>query len=110
MEAHTGKTPGPQVKRAAKAADLLFALGMAPTGRFDLIQRRRSSLGKETVARKHHTHPGARHATSFGRDPIRLLFPFFASETSAAPERLAPQIPMPDSHYPEHGTKSVASR
>ena len=44
-----GKTPGPQVKRAAKAADLLFALGMAPTGRFDLVQRRRSSWGKEPL-------------------------------------------------------------
>lgn len=35
-----GKPPGPQVKRAAQAADLLFALGMAPAGRFDLVKRR----------------------------------------------------------------------
>jgi len=35
-----GKPPGPHVKQAAKAADLLFDLGMAPAGRFDLVKRR----------------------------------------------------------------------
>jgi hypothetical protein len=35
-----GKPPGPHVKQAAEAADLLFALGMAPAGRFDLVKRR----------------------------------------------------------------------
>ena len=36
-----GELPGSQVKQAARAADLLFALGMAPAGRFDLVERRR---------------------------------------------------------------------
>jgi hypothetical protein len=36
-----GKTLGPRFRRAAKAADLLFDLGMAPAGRFDLVTRRR---------------------------------------------------------------------
>ncbi len=43
-----GKPPGPQVRRATRAADLLFALGMAPAGRFDLVQRRRG-WGKEPL-------------------------------------------------------------
>ncbi len=37
-----GQPPGPQVRQAAQAAELLFALGMAPAGRFDLVERRRS--------------------------------------------------------------------
>jgi hypothetical protein len=36
-----GKPLGPRVRRAAKAADLLFDLGMAPAGRFDAVKRRR---------------------------------------------------------------------
>jgi hypothetical protein len=36
-----GELPGRQVKQAARAADLLFLLGMAPSGRFDLVERRR---------------------------------------------------------------------
>jgi hypothetical protein len=35
-----GKPLGPYVGRGAKAADLLFALGMVPAGRFDLVERR----------------------------------------------------------------------
>jgi hypothetical protein len=33
-----GKSPGPRVKRAHMAADLLFPLGMAQTGRFDQVK------------------------------------------------------------------------
>ena len=36
-----GKPLGPRVKQASQAAELLFALGMAPAGRFDLVERRR---------------------------------------------------------------------
>jgi hypothetical protein len=36
-----GTLPGPHVKQAARAADLLFPLGMALAGRFDLVVRRR---------------------------------------------------------------------
>jgi hypothetical protein len=43
-----GKAPGPQVKRAALAAELLFELGMAPAGRFDLIEGRRG-WGKDRL-------------------------------------------------------------
>jgi hypothetical protein len=33
-----GKSPGPRVRRAHMAADLLFPLGMAPTGQFDQVK------------------------------------------------------------------------
>jgi hypothetical protein len=58
-----GKPLGPQVRRAAKAADLLFDLGMAPAGRFDLVKRRRV----------------------WGEDPLRAWPPYFKAALAANP-------------------------
>jgi hypothetical protein len=58
-----GKPLGPRVRRAAQAADLLFDLGMAPTGRFDLVKRRRG----------------------WGEDPLNAWRPYFKAALAPSP-------------------------
>ena len=43
-----GEYPGPYVRDAGEAANLLFELGMAPPGRFDLVEKRRESWGSQS--------------------------------------------------------------
>jgi hypothetical protein len=45
-----GEPPGAYVQEAGEAAELLFALGMAPPGRFDLVKPRRSWSGNHVRA------------------------------------------------------------
>jgi hypothetical protein len=58
-----GKSLGPRVKRAAQAADLLFELGMAPAGRFDLVEKRRG----------------------WGEDPLNAWPPYFKAALAPNP-------------------------
>jgi hypothetical protein len=58
-----GKPLGPRVRRAAKAADLLFDLGMAPAGRFDLVETRRG----------------------WGADPLNAWPPYFKAALAPNP-------------------------
>jgi hypothetical protein len=58
-----GKSLGPQVRRAAEAADLLFELGMAPAGRFDLVEKRRG----------------------WGKDPLNAWPPYFRAALAPNP-------------------------
>ena len=45
-----GKRPGPYVRDACDAADLLFGLGMAPPGKFELVKKRPASWGTQRAA------------------------------------------------------------
>jgi hypothetical protein len=58
-----GKSLGPQVRRAAEAAELLFELGMAPAGRFDLVEKRRG----------------------WGKDPLNAWPPYFRAALAPNP-------------------------
>jgi hypothetical protein len=58
-----GETPGPQTRGAAEAAQILFALGSAPAGRYDMVRPRRK----------------------WGGDPIKTWRPYFKAAALPSP-------------------------